>query len=626
MWRWATSVLRRGNEVDKPTEGSPKKPDDGPGDVSPERLEQQPATRPADPGPVNPRSGSGLPWPASSPVTIASTLRPFTTGEHLDLDALARAVCLWPPDSFSLTHVVLNESEAYRIAVSPPTALRWPPLAEDLKSLVPPSLLSKYPSWEKLASVTAWSTYVRAIADEWVTAVASSKTPPSRVLELWERVMLGRDVQLHEIRAPSSNQSAAGHISSWEVCTALLELHAIADAACVGVGLPDGIPDDDEIWSARMKFVLHGNELLRREGALNIAVPARQVRVLPKMRTAQVGITVRSLSLHLSAESSPLPANWLFTPTGRRLDRLNLLLLPWPFEVSDSDFRPIADSNVQMDPSFGFFEFQPGSVLDPGLVADAVREAKRRVGTIHGVVFPELAVAEADLAWLEPLLATEGANFLLAGIRRPQKNVARLTVFGASEPVRVDQDKHHRWCIEANQIRNYHLGFKLLPTRRWWEAIRIEPRALNFFALNSWLTMCHLICEDLARVEPVSRMIRCVGPNLVIALLMDGPQLKNRWPGRYATVLADDPGSSVLTLTSLGMSLRSRPNDQPARRTIGLWTDPVTGSRELELSPSANAMILGIHPEWATEWSADGRSDRGAAARPVLNEIIELLV
>jgi hypothetical protein len=46
---------------------------------------------------------------------------------------------------------------------------------------------------------------------------------------------------------------------------------------------------------------------------------------------------------------------------------------------------------------------------------------------------------------------------------------------------------------------------------------------------------------------------------LLIALLMDGPQLKSRWSGRYAGVLAEDPGSSVLTLTSLGMALRSRP-------------------------------------------------------------------
>jgi hypothetical protein len=33
--------------------------------------------------------------------------------------------------------------------------------------------------------------------------------------------------------------------------------------------------------------------------------------------------------------------------------------------------------------------------------------------------------------------------------------------------------------------------------------------------------MCALICEDLARPDPVAEIVRTVGPNLVIALLME---------------------------------------------------------------------------------------------------------
>ena len=58
-------------------------------------------------------------------------------------------------------------------------------------------------------------------------------------------------------------------------------------------------------------------------------------------------------------------------------------------------------------------------------------------------------------------------------------------------------------------------------------------------------TLSVLICEDLARYDPVLTVMNAIGPNLVIALLMDGPQLERRWCGRYATALADDPGSSV---------------------------------------------------------------------------------
>ena len=65
-----------------------------------------------------------------------------------------------------------------------------------------------------------------------------------------------------------------------------------------------------------------------------------------------------------------------------------------------------------------------------------------------------------------------------------------------------------------------------------------------------------LICEDLARSEPCHSAVRSVGPNLVFVLLMDGPQIASRWSARYATSLADDPGSAVLTLTSRGPSSR----------------------------------------------------------------------
>lgn len=86
--------------------------------------------------------------------------------------------------------------------------------------------------------------------------------------------------------------------------------------------------------------------------------------------------------------------------------------------------------------------------------------------------------------------------------------------------------------------------------------------------------MSVVICEDLARPDPVGDLLRAVGPNLVIALLMDGPQIKERWSARYATTLAEDPGFSVLSLTSAGMSKLSRPSSGVNRsKVIGLWKD-----------------------------------------------------
>ena len=52
--------------------------------------------------------------------------------------------------------------------------------------------------------------------------------------------------------------------------------------------------------------------------------------------------------------------------------------------------------------------------------------------------------------------------------------------------------------------------------------------------------------EDLARLDEVADLVRRIGPSLIIAVLLDGPQLATRWPCRYASIVADDPGSSGL--------------------------------------------------------------------------------
>jgi hypothetical protein len=146
---------------------------------------------------------------------------------------------------------------------------------------------------------------------------------------------------------------------------------------------------------------------------------------------------------------------------------------------------------------------------------------------------------------------------------------------------------------------------------------------VHFVTLASWLTLCVLICEDLARQDPVAEVIRAVGPNLVFALLMDGPQIRQRWPARYASVLAEDPGCSVLTMTSLGMSRRSRRRDsdtanQPDRSTtIALWRDAVFGEREIVLEPGQNACVLSLVCRTLPERTIDGRIDDKNAHFPV---------
>lgn len=202
---------------------------------------------------------------------------------------------------------------------------------------------------------------------------------------------------------------------------------------------------------------------------------------------------------------------------------------------------------------------------------------------------------------------------MIAGVREPARDPERFggnyVRFGGMGWQAPRQYKHHRWCMDAAQVHQYHLGAALDPDRRWWEAIAVRRRSLTFVTVSERLTICPLLCEDLARPDPVIDVIRAVAPTLVVGLLLDGPQLAARWPARYASVLADDPGSSVLTLTALGMAERSSPAGHSPSRVIALWKDPHRGLQEITLARGARAVAVTAHVrEVQTSTRMDARS------------------
>jgi hypothetical protein len=241
-------------------------------------------------------------------------------------------------------------------------------------------------------------------------------------------------------------------------------------------------------------------------------------------------------------------------------------------------------------------------------------------------------------AWPPDLYALAGTLLRRSGVSSTAAWDANLSVLQAAGPVRgaeerVDpndpllqglrlfQAKHHRWYLDRDQIVTYQLGGRLPASRGCWECIELPPRVLNFVTLNT-MTWSVLVCEDLARQDPAADLIRAVGPNLLIALLMDGPQLSGRWPGRYASVLADDPGTSVLTLTSLGMAERSRPimhsgERAPRSRVIALWRDAFEGEVQIALDSDDDACVLSLECRLRTEYCADGRGDSGQSCYPI---------
>jgi hypothetical protein len=332
--------------------------------------------------------------------------------------------------------------------------------------------------------------------------------------------------------------------------------------------------------------------------------------------------------------SGDVKAKWVEWPY-RKKRCFNLLLAPWPLKVHPKDFKSITPAEAglrDMPKKFGFFGYEPPLNVDkhPLKLRKMLKNAEMIVDEIHGVVFPELALTSEQYKRIKTTLMRRGI-FLICGVRKPPtssgkagKNYLQFDIPVGRAPTKpIEQNKHHRWRLDKRQIVQYGLGSCLDVDRNWWEHISIKGREINFVVLDDWLTVCALICEDLARQDPVSEIVRAVGPNLVIALLMDGPQLASRWPARYATVLADDPGSSVLTLTSVGMSELSRPPSNPtSSRAIALWKDAKTGDAiSIELPPNKDGAILSLSCELETEWSADGRNDGGTTGYPTLSGI-----
>jgi hypothetical protein len=167
----------------------------------------------------------------------------------------------WAPDLFAFTDVVLDRSEAYRFAVSPPDGANWPPL--------------EMPDWylAVAGASVGWCAWVEGDGTELPGLVAGE----------WSVVC--------EHSATTLDELATGR--AWRICQALLTLHAIADEACAGTGVAVAdVPRDGARFRAR------AGELLARTGTLS-RISRQRLRVLPRVRNPAGGPSIRSLSRYV---------------------------------------------------------------------------------------------------------------------------------------------------------------------------------------------------------------------------------------------------------------------------------------------------------------------------------------
>src|SRR5262249_4005276 len=178
----------------------------------------------------------------------------------------------WAPDLFAFTDVLLDRSEAYRFAVSPPEGASWPP--------------SEMPDWHL------------AVADAsagWCAWVEGGATKlPALVADEWAVVC--------ERSATTLDELASGR--PWRICQALLTLHAIADEACAGTGVAVAdVPREGHRFRARAR------ELLARTGTLS-RISRQRLRVLPRVRNTVGGPSIRSLARYVCVRGPEVDVVW----------------------------------------------------------------------------------------------------------------------------------------------------------------------------------------------------------------------------------------------------------------------------------------------------------------------------
>ncbi|AMV25199.1 hypothetical protein VT84_12440 [Gemmata sp. SH-PL17] len=543
---------------------------------------------------------------------------------------------LWPPDVFAVAGEIVRRSGCH-------TRTRY------LHSACGSLFSAAYPDQITEAARKWWE---------------EPGKPPPGVARLWAVLHDGGAATIDEL--PEAVSDAA------------MELLLVADEACAGIGYaplkPDTAPagignaPSESDGKARPSpfadaFFIGHRELLRHGQAppflphlphsICRAVPPHEVCVQPKAAKVEPGVTVRNLTFHLSLlpGRGDVTVRWLLGPKSdtRAEGEFNLLLVPFPYRVEADDFRnagPYFANPVGDGGRFRFFAVEQtwlhrrGQALTAADVAGFLRGLIAEAGKtpVHGIVLPELAL-EAPFAHqvaLE-LSRTTGIELFIAGAaghgvgsELPQNLVYGALIDGAHRLTPWTQTKHHRWWLERSQIRKYGLGGQLDPECRWAEWIDVSNRRYCFYAIRSRTTVCCLVCEDLAREDAVKDMIRAVGPNLIVALLLDEHQRRFRWSAKAAAALADDPGAAVLVFTSAALIGRVGSGRHPAAApictatacplppaapaadwTIALWKD---GREEVELTvpPGAHGYLLGLTMQAAEQrFTIDGRSDGG---------------
>ena len=519
--------------------------------------------------------------------------------QKLSIDSLLS----WPPNVFLLGYFLLEYTDKYRLIVSPQKEMQW--------------LKSDQDEIEYL--VKDWNKLLESYKENLLDVVDIYNTP---------------DLVRH--------------------------LGNIFNKKTLATGVYDLFDNDPDFIDSLFKVVLSIDELFSsfdicntKNSHLDIILPARELCgksplniadndpkfgiVTYKHCVPQTGLTLNNLTHNITCLKPSVKPRIIKNKLDIKENRKNsyhILFLPWPKEINNDSFKKSQSKNttLNMDSYFDFFDYEPKYEIDEKEFISIITESIKRVGTIDLIVLPECALSETLFDKFKATLFEcfkENAPSLLSGVygkdNEYSKNIASLAFISDNKKFeKENQSKHHRWFLDKNQLRNYNLSHVLDPNKKWWENIRINRRHLLCLHTKNGVRLCPLICEDLARQEPVAQAVRSVGPNLVISLLLDGPQISVRWPGKYSAVLSDDPGSSVLSVSALGMTLKSTGLGHKPSYDVALWSEPGKTPETLTIPSDADGLIIELQINKEKMWTMDGRGKDKVVLRKLMHTPVNI--
>ena len=470
----------------------------------------------------------------------------------------------------------------------------------------------------------------------------NSEPPPDKVEELWCELISYWEWPINNRVYHSSNT----HPTWWKIAYVLM---IASDEAASGTGFTastNALLKYEDRQNSVFKQAEESSEKKSQGDEHHIssippticnAADPDVVCVQPKSLVSNVGSSSRVFSHHLAllGPRGVVRTQWSrlssYSETDDAAKGLNLLIIPSPDKLTADNFVPRKNEkgNIISNGDWRTFEIvqdwlEKGNLGE--LTQNLVKSASQLGEEIHGVVFPEQSLNRDVCRDISRRLdKMDGVEFLVAGTSQHCEGKSGNFVWCERFETILNPDnnsesflsglgfvqsKHHRWKLDQSQIDRYELD-KLQPNYEWWEHINVGGRELNFVTFRANSIFSALICEDLARSDPCHEILRSVGPNLLFALLMDGPQIDARWPARYASYLSEDPGSAVLTVTSRGLSKMSNPESH--KSAIAYFSDgegnPDSRS-EIQIPDNASATIVKLVSKPKTIASIDGRNKK----------------